>query len=106
MARPIVLPHQTSGFLEIFDRRQWIFDFWQRLADVNEDEIRPLLGESNSVASAHAARGAGHQNAFTEHTSGFPRVTADLVGAHNLLQKPASTGKVTPVTYFASSETR
>lgn len=29
-----------------------------------------------------------------------------VTGYQTLLQKPASTGKVTPVTYFASSETR
>ena len=106
MARPVVLPHEASGLLEIFDRRQWILDFWQRLADVDEDEVRPLLGESNSVASAHAARGAGDQNALTAHASELFCGTVDLVGTHNLLQNPASTGKVTPVTYFASSETR
>ena len=77
-----MLPHKASRLLEILNRRQWILDFWQRLADVDEDEVRTLLSEPDSVASAHAAGGTGDQNALTEDPAGLC-CTADGLAAYS-----------------------
>ena len=92
------LVDQTCRLVEIVPRGERVFDLRQRCADVDEDEVGAFFGQPHRMAAAHSPRGAGDQHPLAGDSP--------VRSAHSLLQKPASTGNVTPVTYLASSETR
>ena len=101
ITRRTVLFGQPRRFGQILTCCKRVLQLRQRLADVDQDEVGALLGEPHRVAAAHPPCRAGDQDPLAGDPA-WPR----FVVAHSLLQKPASTGKVTPVTYLASSETR
>jgi hypothetical protein len=56
-----VLAHQRRGLLQVRERRPLVRDGLHRLADVDRDDVRPLLGEPDRLGASLPASGTGDE---------------------------------------------
>jgi hypothetical protein len=61
--------YHTYRFGQVIRSGQGIFDLRQGLADVDQDQVRTLLGQPHGMTAPHTASRAGDQNAFTRNAS-------------------------------------